>query len=263
MTTQSMAIEPVATQGESILLGFGTAFRKDVTEWFRGRRALIVGGVSLTFSLFATVLPIFVPKDSPGAPPLSMDPTINVLAGWGGLNVAIVVVLATMSLMSGERDRGTLAWNLTNPVSRTSILAAKWSAAVLVYGLVGVFLPLAISSVVATIVYGSVPELGVIGLFAVLFMTVPAFYVGLMIALGTGVKATAGIAGIGFLVMFVPTIAGEFLPIVGEVSPTSIGDWAMATAAGMPASFLSLAGWFISMVVLAIGATLAFDRQEF
>ena len=114
-----------------------------------------------------------------------MDPTVNVLMSWSGLTFAIVAVLATMGLVSTERDRGTLGWNLTNPVSPSSILAAKWTAAVLVYGLVGVVAPLVVSTIVATVAYGSVPDLGTVGLFALLYLTVPAFYIGLMIALGS------------------------------------------------------------------------------
>jgi hypothetical protein len=132
-----------------------------------------------------------------------------------------------------------------------------------VYGFLGVFAPIAISSAMATVVYGGVPDLGTVGLFAVLYLTVPAFYIGLTVALGTGLKATAGIAGIGFLVMFLPSGIGALFPIINEVSPTSIGAWAMATATGAPASVLTLGGWLVSMAVLVVGAKIVFDRLEF
>lgn len=264
MTAQSDMLAPSAVDATGgLLLGFGTVFRKEVQEWMRGRRALIVGIVSVAAAVLATIIPFLVPKDSPSAAALSMDPTVNVLMAWSGLTFAIVAVLATMGLVSTERDRGTLGWNLTNPVSPSSILAAKWSAAVLVYGLVGVVAPLVVSTIIATIAYGSLPDLGTVGLFALLYLTVPAFYIGLMIALGSGLKATAGIAGIGFLVMLLPSGIGAMLPIVNEVSPTSIGVWAVAVVTGGPASPLTIAGWVASMAVLVIGAKLVFDRQEF
>lgn len=263
MTAQSAAIVAAVPPGRGgILLGFGTVFRKELAEWVRGRRGLVVGGVSVAFAALTTVIAFIVPKDSPGASALSMDPTINVLSGWIGLTFPIVAVLATMSLVSTERDRGTLGWTLTNPVSPTSILAAKWAAAMVMYGLLGVIVPIAISVGLATLVYGGLPDLGTVGLFALLYLTVPAFYIGLMVAFGTGVKATAGIAGIGFLVMFLPSAIGALLPIVNEASPTSMGAWAMAAATGAPASVLTLGGWIVSMAVLAIGAKTVFDRQE-
>ena len=48
MTAQSDTFVPAAThRGGGIFLGFGTVFRKEVQEWTRGRRALIVGIVSV------------------------------------------------------------------------------------------------------------------------------------------------------------------------------------------------------------------------
>ena len=74
-----------------------------------------------------------------------MDPTTNVLLGWTGQTVALIALVATMALVSAERDRGTLAWTLTNPVSPTSIIAAKFVAAFLVFSLAAVLLPMLVS----------------------------------------------------------------------------------------------------------------------
>jgi ABC-type transport system involved in multi-copper enzyme maturation permease subunit len=246
-----------------MFLGFGTFFRKEIADWVRSRRALIVGAFVIASAIFTTLVP-FISGTSGEASglALSMDPTANVLLGWGGQTMAVVILLATMALMSGERDRGTLAWSLTNPISPTSILAAKWLAAVLVLAVVAVLVPLAISVGIATVAYGAVPDLGTVGLFALLYMTVPAFYVALTLALGSFIKATAGIAAIGFVVALLPTMLGSLVPALGEVSPTAIGGWAMAVATGQPASTLTLTGFLVSMVVLAVGAKIVFDRQE-
>jgi ABC-type transport system involved in multi-copper enzyme maturation permease subunit len=266
MTAQSVALGPTTKRPSGMFLGFGTVFRKEMTEWLRGRAALIVAGVSIASAIFTTVIPFVVTASGEAAqgPALSMDPTANVLLGWrGGQTVVVIAVLATMALLSAERDRGTLAWSLTNPVSRSSIIAAKFGAAVLVVSTAAVLLPLAISVAVATVAYGGLPDLATIGLFALLFLALPVFFIGVTVALGTFVKSTAGVAGIAFAVMFVPAIFGGLLPIVNEISPTSIGTWALATATGQPASGLTIAGWLVSMVVLVIGAKLVFDRQEF
>ena len=114
----------------------------------------------------------------------------------------------------------------------------------------------------ATVVYGGLPDLRVIGTFLVLFLALPAFYITLTIALGTAVKSTVGVAGIAFAVLFLAQAIGGLLPIVSELSPTSIGSWAMLVAKGQPASILTPIGWAISMVVLVVGAKLVFDRQE-
>jgi ABC-2 type transport system permease protein len=267
MNAQTLALGPsTATRGSTrggTLLGVGTFFRKEVREWVRGRRAIVVGFVALASALFTTVVQYMVgDSDLHAGPPLSMDPTYNVLVGWAGQTFAIIVLLASMSLLSAERDRGTLAWSLTLPVSPTSILLAKWLAAVVVLAVVAVAIPLTASIAVATVVYGGVPDIAAIALFAVIYLAVPAFYVALTLALSTAVKSTGGIAGIGFLVMFLPSVIGALVPVIGELSPTGMGSWAIAIATGQPASPLTLIGFLGSMAVLAIGAKLIFDRRE-
>jgi ABC-2 type transport system permease protein len=266
MNAQSLAI-PAPTARASVrggtFLGFGTVFRKEIQEWIRGRRALVVGAVALASAVFTTVIPYVVgASGETSGTPLSLDPTANVLLGWAGMTTAVVALLASMSLLSGERDRGTLAWGLTLPMSPTSILAAKWLAATLVLSIVAIIIPLVVSVGVATVVYGGLPDLGTIGTFAALYTTIPAFYVALTLALGTIVKSTGGIAGIGFIVMFLPSLIGALLPIAAEASPTAIGGWAMAVATGGPASILTLAGFLGAMVILVVAAKVIFDRQE-
>ena len=266
MNAQSRALRPTtarASTGGGMFLGFGTFFRKEVREWVRGRRAIVVGSVALAVAVLMTVIPYIVSKTGAQAgQALSMDPTHNVLVGWAGQTIAIIVLLASMSLLAAERDRGTLAWGLTLPVSPVSILAAKWLAAVVVLAVVAIFIPLTVSIGVATVVYGGLPDVGSIGLFGALFVAVPAFYVALVLALSTVVKGTGGIAGIGFAVMFLPSAIGALVPVIGELSPTAIGGWAMAVATGQPASPLTLIGFLGSMAILAVGAKLIFDRQE-
>jgi ABC-2 type transport system permease protein len=272
VTAQSVAAANTTARRPrgGMFLGFTTILRKEITEWFKGPKALIVAGVSIVAAIFTTLIPFIVKATSQpaqagveGTPlSLTLDPTANVLLGWGGQTVPLIAVIATMALMSTERDRGTLAWTLTNPVSPTSVIAAKFIAGMLVFGVAAVILPLIVSVGLATVAYGALPDLAIVGAFAGLFLAVPAFYIALTIGLGTAVKTTAGVAGIAFAVMFVPQILGGLLPIITEVSPTSIGTWAMATAKGEPASMLTLAGWLVSMAVIVIASKLVFDRQE-
>ena len=266
MNAQSLAHGPATARASArsgMFLGFGTFFRKEITDWVRSRRALVIGAVVIATAVFTTLIPFVVQlSGQPSSVPLSMEPTDNVLLGWAGMTMAVVALLASMSLLSGERDRGTLAWSLTLPVSPTSVLAAKWLAAVLALTVVTILVPLGVSVAVATVAYGSLPDLGTVALFAAVYIAVPAFYVSLTLALGTVVKGTAGIAGIGFAVMFLPSAIGALVPVIGELSPTAMGAWARAVATGQPASPLTLVGFLGSMAILAVGAKLIFDRQE-
>jgi len=266
MTAQSATIDSATVSAGSHrpLLGLGTVIRKELTEWVRGPKALIILGVSVLGAIFMTLIPFIAEATSEAADAglLSHDPTANVLLGWTGQVVALIAILSTMALLSTERDRGTLAWTLSNPVSPWSVVTAKFVVAFTVFVATAIVLPMIVSVGLATVVYGGLPDLRVVGTFLVLFLALPAFYIALTVALGTGIKSTVGVAGVAFSVMFLPQIISGLLPIVGELSPTSIGSWAMLVAKGQPASMLTPIGWAISMVVLIVGAKVVFDRQE-
>jgi len=264
MTVQTAAVAPAITPGVRgrPFLGFGTFLRKELTEWARGRGALVIAGISIFGAIFTTVIPFISPQGQGQGLVLSMDPTTNMLLGWGGMTAAVVALLATMSLISGERDRGTLSWTLSKPISPVSVVAAKWTAAMAVFGLLGVVIPLAVSCVVATVAYGAPPNLQTVALFGVLYLTVPAFYIALTVALGTVVRSTGGVAGIGFAVLLVPNILAGAVPALKDYFPTAIGGWALATATGQEASIATPIAWGVTMLALAIGAAVAFSREE-
>ena len=233
MTAQSSAVaqRPASSIGNRPLLGFGTVLRKELTEWIRGPKALIVLGVSVAAAVFMTLIPFIAEatKEAESAGLLSKDPTANVLLGWTGQTVALIAILSTMALISSERDRGTLAWSLTNPVSPTSIILAKFVAATVVLLMATVVIPLIVQVGLATVLYG-VPDLRVIATFGVLYFALVIFYVGLTVFLGTGIKSTVGVAGLAFAIAFVPGMIGGMLPVVADLAPTSIGTWAIHVA---------------------------------
>jgi ABC-type transport system involved in multi-copper enzyme maturation permease subunit len=267
MTAQSTALGATIdhrSAGPAMFLGFRNTFRKELTEWARGPKSLVIAGVSVAWATFATLLPVIEEATSDPSRPvqLSTDPTASILLGWGGEVAALIAVVATMALLTTERDRGTLAWNLANPVAPTSIIAAKFVAAMLAFAVLAVAVPLAVAVGVATIAYGSLPDLSILGVFAVLFLMLPAFYIGLTVALGTTFKSTGGVAGVALAVMFIPQLLGNVMPDIAAWSPTYIGAWVQAVATGEPAPVSTLASWVVAMIVLAVTAKLAFDREE-
>ena len=225
---------------------------------------MIIAGISILGAVFMTLIP-FIAKasgEAEAAGLTSMDPTTNVLLLWSGQTVALIVVIATMALISSERDRGTLAWSLANPVSPTSIIAAKFIAAFVVIAVTAILVPLVVSIGVATVAYGSLPDLAIVATYAVLYLMLPAFFIAVTVGFGTVIKSTAGVAGAAFAVILAPQVLGGLLPILNELSPTSIGSWALAVAKGQDPSSLTLVGWFVSMVAIVIAAKVVFDRQE-
>ena len=252
---------PRIPAAEGMFLGFGTVLGKELTDWVRGRGVIAVG-LAMLVNILVTTLGPFIERSVATTSNLPMDPTTNILFAGRGPLLAFVVILATMATLSGERDRGTLAWNLTNPVSRTSILASKWLALVIVFAVAGILVPRLVAVGVATVAYGEAPALGPVLVHGALSLLEAAFFAALTVALGTVIRGTAGVAGVAFVVVFAASALGGVSRLLAEILPPSIGPWALEVAAGRPVSAVTPIAWAVSMVLLAIGATRAFDREE-
>ena len=63
MTAQPAALESaiVSSHRGRPLLGLGTVVRKELAEWIRGPKALIILGVSVLGAIFMTLIPFIVP----------------------------------------------------------------------------------------------------------------------------------------------------------------------------------------------------------
>jgi ABC-2 type transport system permease protein len=264
MTAPTITLEHgVSTRRSTPLLGFGTAARKEATEWLRSPKVLIVAGFSIVGAIFMTLIPIIaeLSREAMPAGTISKDPTTNVLSALAGQTVAVITILATMTLISTERDRGTLAWSLSNPVSPTAILAAKSVVAIVLLALTTVALPLIVSYAVSSILYGT-PDVATILRFGGLYLSVPVFYVILTVAFGTVIRSTAGVAGAALAVMLIVPGIGQLVPFVNELSPTSMANWSLATATGQAAPTLTPLAWAVSTIVIALVAIRVFSRQE-
>jgi len=248
------------------LMGFGPFFRKEISEWWNSRRAGVVFVVTSLLVAMVTIAPwlqaTFPPEGS--APPagLSLDPTMNLVGANWDQWLTFISIFAAMSLLVGERDKGTLAWSLSKPLSRDALLLAKWTAGTLMYVAFGLLLPLVVGTFVATVVYGALPDFGALAVMATGLAAVPAFYIGLSLALGTRISSAAAVAGIGVGVTFLPQLAGLISGDVAAAMPSAIGAWAVALAAGATVPAHTPVGWAVSLAVIGLVARRAFARSE-
>ena len=249
------------------LMGFGQFFRKELAEWWASRRALIIFAITSLLVAGTTIAPwlqaTFPAADGSGsAAPLSLDPTVNLVGANWVQWLVYIPILASRGLVAGERDKGTLAWSLSKPVSRTALLAAKWTAGTLAYGLAGLVLPMIVAAVAATLAYGAVPVPTTTAGFTLSLLALPAFYIALSIAVGTRISSQAGVAGIAVAVSFSPALVGMFAPGIAQALPPSMGPWSLAWAGGGDPGWITPAGWVIGMSLVAAFAVASFRRAE-
>lgn len=244
------------------LLGFRPFLRKELASWWRSRAALVTFAAVTALAIIGT-LAIRIDQFAGGVPtPDMLDSTANILGGQFEQWVTVAAILASIGALIHERATGTLAWTLSKPVSRTTVLLAKWIASVLMLAAFSVFLPLTVSSGVATLAYGSMPDFGVVATYGLVLLGIPAFIVAMNLALATRIDSQAGIAAIALAVFAAPYFLGSFLPALAELWPTSIGAMAGLVATGSGPNLTTIVSWAACTVAIGLVATLIFDLED-
>jgi len=247
------------------LLGVVPFTWKETREWVRSWRAAILLAVTTGMMALNTLSARLAELSAHGTgvalpPGTSFDPTVNVLFKWPEWLFFFAIVFSAC-LFVHERDRGTLAWSLSKPLSRTALLVGKWTAAMLMFVVFGLVLPMVACVVAATVAYG-VPDLATVAVATVLLAATPAFFLALTLALATVLPSQAPVAGVALAVAVAPGILGSFVPAAADALPPSIGPWAVSVAMGLPASGLTPIAWAVSTVAAAAFAIVMLRRAD-
>jgi ABC-2 type transport system permease protein len=252
------------------LAGFGPLFRKELREWTHSKRIWVILGTTTAFmaltaanGAITTWLVANVPGGEAPEGPISLDPTVNFLAAVSTQIFVIVAIFAAMSLLVGERDRGTLSWVASKPVSRASIWLSKLAAASIVVSLVAGIIPLAVSFGLAAVLYGPVG----VDVFVFASIGVAAsitFMIAVVLAASVVISNQAAVAAIGFVVFFLPQLLAGLLPVdISPVLPSSILAWSLGPVLGAEMVVVTPIAWAVSLIALVRFATWRMDRLEF
>jgi len=257
MTAHGFAHTPArpAAIGAFPLQGFRPFVRKELVEWIRSWRAVILFGVATAMMVLSTLSARFaeLTAQANGVPvpaDLSLDPTLNVIAKWPEWLFFFAIVFS-VNLLIVERDRGTLAWTLSKPISRTALLAGKWTAGMIAFVVFGLILPMAACVVAAIVAYG-MPDLGTVAVATVLLAATPAFFFALTLAAAVVLPSQPPVAGVAIAVAIAPGILGTFVPGIAEALPPSIGPWAVLFAVGAPVSAVTPIAWAVGTIAAAV-----------
>lgn len=184
-----------------------------------------------------------------------------------GLFASIGVITVTQSVMVAEKQLGTMAWLLTKPISRASVVLAKMLESSYVVLFLMVVIPAVLVCVQTRLVWGAWPlfpgfwiGLGLVALSHV-------FYVIFTIMLGTIFQRRGPVSGVAFGVLFAGMILPSFAPkwlVAG--TPWMLHPMAAAFGTGdkIPPQ------WYVPVIAtavlifLSVGVALwRFEREEF
>jgi ABC-type transport system involved in multi-copper enzyme maturation permease subunit len=251
-----------ASSVQGSLTGFRNVVRKDLNEWLRTRRFFwtMLSAVGLmTFGVLAAKIASAV---DPSAE-VTLTASSNMYqAGWETF-IPIFTVFSTMGLLTAERDGRTLAWTLSMPVTRMSVLVSKLLTSILALGVAVVLLPEIVAVAAVRLVYGEFPsgesmvwpELGGVGIALLLFV--------ICLAMSVFFRGQRAVTGIALTVgLVIPGLIDGFWPAASPWWPVSIDHFAEDFGAGRPLQAVTPIVWLATIAVLAIAARIKFEREE-
>jgi len=250
--------------------GLRPLLRKDATEWRRGPRAWVILIVTtafmvlsaanqwITHTIAASLPPGSVAPDNLG----SLAPADNLLTALSSQIFVIAAIFAAGAIIAREREAGTLAWVASKPVTRASIWSSKWITTTAAVSLLAGAVPLAITAIVVTILYGAAP-IGLLIGAVIGIAAVVAFFAAVGLALGTFLPGQPAAIAAGFAVfVLLPVIAGVFPFPIADYLPTAMLAWPVAVLSGAAVSVATPIAWFIVTAGLAIAGIRRMGRIE-
>ena len=249
------------------LRGFANLLRKEHSLWWDTRKWLIH---LVLWPLFLNGLVVVVASSlalEPAHTAVDIATMVTMLfflvaaqaAGFGA-------VVATQSAVVGEKQRGTAAWILSKPVSRSAFVLAKLVAQALAFLSLAVVLPSTIFYAQSVLLWGALPDPTVFVGAVLLVMLHVLFYLSLTLASGTFFRGSGPVAGVAVGALLLGLAAQDHVGRLADVLP-----WKLPVLAGLVATHESVAKVLpvtVIAVITSIGLLVAaalwrFKREEF
>ena len=189
-----------------------------------------------------------------------------------GLFPAIGVVIIMQDALVGEKSEGTIAWVLSKPVSRQSVILSKVTANSLGVLVTMVLVPgLFAYTLFCYYTKSMMDPLPFLAAFGIIFLS-HLFYLTLTLMLGAFFSGRGPVIGLGLGLLFLQQYLIAAVPLLGYFLPWNlvvpIND---ETDALVPAllrgdpvtSFLPIVFVFIECVVFVLLALWRFNKEEF
>lgn len=264
-------IQPVNEKGWR--RGLGNLLRGEYSAWFQSSRWW--KHILMWFSIIDVMMIIMVFAAADAAKKGFDGPPVLFMYGiFGGMFVAIGVMIIMQRVLVREKQQGTAAWTLSKPVTRTAFVVSRLvvnSIAILLTSVIvpGVIFYLALG-LFSTI--GWLPPFG----FAIslsMFALHTFYWIAFVLMVGTLFESTNHVIGMSMIVFFTfwygPTLIPDMIYIsplllIFSPAPDQFNSLPGSFMTGEPVfSLLPLVTSVISFVVFILVAIWRFNRQEF
>ena len=224
------------------MTGFAILLRKELLESWRTLRLPVISGLFIALGILSPVtaryLREIVDALAPAGigvaipPPTAVDAVDQVAKNIGQFG-ALAAILLAMGAVATEKERGTAAFLLVKPVSRTAFLAAKAVALGAVLG-IATLLGVLVAWAYTGWLFEAQPLGGWLALGGILWLS-SAVYAAITFLGSVLARSSLPAAGVGFAGLIVLGIASAIGPITRYL-PAGLLSESRALAAGSAGS---------------------------
>lgn len=239
-------------------MGLGNLLHRELKQWF-GTTSWLTQAIFWGFILGG--LTLMVSGDGSIALEERIATGVAVYSIMGAIFPSIAIIIFSTGAILDEKERGTAAWVLSKPVSRTAFVLSKLIGGVISYGVSLVLIP-------GIVVY-SILNFGVGSISLVSFLlgqgTMMLWYMfihTLCICLGTFFTEVGPVAGVPSISLFF--VNAFDLTGVGPFTPWTLSFVTRDLMQGLPISSITpVISTLVILTVLVIAAVWRFAREEF
>jgi ABC-2 type transport system permease protein len=253
--------------------GLGNLLQGEYSAWFKSSRWW--KQLLLWFAIINGMMFIMVFATSEAAKDGSEGPPLLLMYGlFGGLMLAIGVMIIMQRVLVGEKHSGTAAWVLSKPVTRTAFVVSRLGVNSIAILLTSVIVPGVIFYLTLGLFseYGWLSPLGYVG--GLLMISIQAFYwIALVLMMGTLTESSGAVIGVPMVLFFAFWMMPGLIPELMYISPLQLAfnpnsentvPLAVSFMTGEAVfSWLPLIATVVCSIVFIAVAIWRFNRQEF
>jgi ABC-2 type transport system permease protein len=253
--------------------GLGNLLQGEYSAWFKSSRWL--KHLILWFSIINVMMVIMVIATAEAAKDGNDGPPLLLMYGiFGGMFVALGVMIIMQRVLVGEKHSGTAAWVLSKPVTRTAFVVSRLVVNSIAILLTSVIVP----GVIVYITLGLFSDLGwlsPIGFTAGLVMVAlhTFYWIALVLMMGTLSESSGVVIAVPMALFFIFWMGTDLIPgliyispllLVFSPAPEQMNTLSISFMTGEPVfSWLPLISTVVFCVIFIIVTIRRFNRQEF
>ncbi|HSF79684.1 MAG TPA: ABC transporter permease subunit [Anaerolineales bacterium] len=247
--------------------GLGNLLLGEWSAWFKSSRWW--KQLLMWFAIINVMMGIMIiasAKEGGDGPPLLLMYGI-----FGGMCVAIGVMIIMQRVLVREKQQGTAAWALSKPVTRTAFVVSRLVVNSIAILLTAVIVPGLILYI--SLGFSNLGWLSPLGFAAALLMFIlhTFYWIALVLMMGTLSESSSGVLGVPMALYFGFWLGTTMFPQLVYISPLSLtfvptefNSLAGSLMTGEPVfSWLPLIVSGVSCVIFIAVAIWRYNRQEF